>query len=364
MLLAPFLAWFLLHLCSSPAPPPSPPSSPADIGRAALAAASAVPQVTADVPSELLLPLYEAFPPYFSSLPTDLQSLCVNLHERCTAWAAQGECAANPNFMQLQCRPACRSCDLLLYSNRCPVPDDLSAAYEPGDLDRVFEAIALSFPDLQPRVVSSPPDPWLVVFDAFISAQESRALIDAGTSLGFARSTGIGPTLPDGQHERVEIKSRTSRNAWCKKDSVCETDPLVVRVNERVEQVTRIPYDNYEHLQLLHYREGEFYHLHHDFLPNFTTHDGNRLVTLFIYLNDVEEGGETWFPDVLQGGIKIKPKLGRAVLWPNVMNQDPAARDGRTYHEALAVTKGEKYAANAWGHIHGFKALQEKHCTS
>ena len=59
-------------------------------------------------------------------------------------------------------------------------------------------------------------------------------------------------------------------------------------------------------------------------------------MTLFLYLNDVEEGGETRFTRL---NLDIKPRRGRAVLWPNVLNEDPNVKDFRTEHEALAVTK-------------------------
>ena len=37
-------------------------------------------------------------------------------------------------------------------------------------------------------------------------------------------------------------------------------------------------------------------------------------MTAFIYLNDVEGGGQTHFTRL---GIAVEPKLGRMVLWPN-----------------------------------------------
>ena len=69
---------------------------------------------------------------------------------------------------------------------------------------------------------------------------------------------------------------------------------------------------------------------------------------MFLYLNDVEEGGETRFHDL---DLKIAPKLGRAVVWPSVLDEDPLAFEPKTHHEALPVTKGVKYGANAWLHL-------------
>lgn len=38
-----------------------------------------------------------------------------------------------------------------------------------------------------------------------------------------------------------------------------------------------------------------------------------RFLALFFYLNDVDEGGETWFTKM---GIKVKPKAGRCLIFP------------------------------------------------
>jgi hypothetical protein len=60
------------------------------------------------------------------------------------------------------------------------------------------------------------------------------------------------------------------------------------------------------------------------------------VLTLFLYLNDVEEGGETRFTQL---NLDVKPRRGRAILWPSVLNEDPNVKDFRTEHEALVVTK-------------------------
>ena len=90
---------------------------------------------------------------------------------------------------------------------------------------------------------------------------------------------------------------------------------------------------------------------------------GVRILTLFIYLNDVEEGGGTSFPLVNDGeGIVVQPKKGNAVIWPSVLDDAPERKDGRTEHEALPVIKGNKYGANAWIHSRNFKEAFEKNC--
>lgn len=64
-----------------------------------------------------------------------------------------------------------------------------------------------------------------------------------------------------------------------------------------------------------------------------------------MHRNNVEEGGETNFPRL---GLSVKPRLGRAVLWPSVFDHDTLRNDIRSDHQALPVIKGVKYGANAW----------------
>ena len=62
-----------------------------------------------------------------------------------------------------------------------------------------------------------------------------------------------------------------------------------------------------------------------------------------IYLNDVEEGGETEFTKL---NVKIKPKRGRAVIWGNMTSDNKV--DHNTMHAGLPVIKGEKHIITKW----------------
>lgn len=79
---------------------------------------------------------------------------------------------------------------------------------------------------------------------------------------------------------------------------------------------------------------------------------GNRILTAFIYLNDVEDGGCTAFPEL---NLTVTPKLGRLVLWPSVLNTEPTEIDWRTVHESLPVVNGTKYGVNIWFRYRPFR---------
>ena len=126
-----------------------------------------------------------------------------------------------------------------------------------------------------------------------------------------------------------------------------------------------IPQANQEPVQFLHYETGQYYKRHMDQTrPDFRP-CGPRLLTLFIYLNAVEEGGggETVFPD-LDPPLRVAPrKAGMALLWPSVLGRDLATPDLRTAHEAAPVLRGEKFALNLWVHQHNYVVPTAWACT-
>ena len=84
-------------------------------------------------------------------------------------------------------------------------------------------------------------------------------------------------------------------------------------------------------------------------------------MTFFMYLNDVEEGGETEFSR-LSPPIKITPTKGKVLLWANVLDSDPHKEDERVWHQALTVHKGEKHAANLWLQMRDYRTPVYNKC--
>ena len=61
-----------------------------------------------------------------------------------------------------------------------------------------------------------------------------------------------------------------------------------------------------------------------------------------MYLNDVADGGETRFTIL---NISVRPRRGRVVLWPSVLDAQPNERDDRTEHEGCPA-KADKWLFN------------------
>lgn len=111
-----------------------------------------------------------------------------------------------------------------------------------------------------------------------------------------------------------------------------------------------VPLANTENLVLLRYGPSDEYKPHRDYLPptgrgNSRRPDqpGQRVHTVFSYLVDVEEGGETEFPML---GVQITPKQGRVVHFLNL--QPDGEPDPRTLHAGLPVRAGVKWLATLW----------------
>ena len=76
---------------------------------------------------------------------------------------------------------------------------------------------------------------------------------------------------------------------------------------------------------------------------------GQRLVTVLAYLNDVQEGGGTEFPEM---GVTINAKKGNVAVFHNTLPLTPTTNHSkvhpRSLHGGMPVIKGEKWMVNLW----------------
>ena len=79
---------------------------------------------------------------------------------------------------------------------------------------------------------------------------------------------------------------------------------------------------------------NEGYHRWHS--ENMEYASATRLLVYSLYLNDVEEGGETEF---LYQGVKVAPKAGRVIIWPAAITHP---------HRGNPIYSGAKYLITGW----------------
>uniref|UniRef100_A0A3B5LZ73 Prolyl 4-hydroxylase subunit alpha-1 n=1 Tax=Xiphophorus couchianus TaxID=32473 RepID=A0A3B5LZ73_9TELE len=143
---------------------------------------------------------------------------------------------------------------------------------------------------------------------------------------------------------------RVSKSAWL----TGYEDPVIERINERIEGITGLEVDTAEELQVANYGVGGQYEPHFDFgrkdepdaFKELGT--GNRIATWLFYMSDVTAGGATVFPDV---GAAVWPKKGTAVFWYNLFASGEG--DYSTRHAACPVLVGNKWVSNKWIHERG-----------
>lgn len=133
-----------------------------------------------------------------------------------------------------------------------------------------------------------------------------------------------------------------------------EADDFIARLDRRLSDIAHWPLDHSEGIQILNYHVGGEYKPHFDFFPPedsgssaHTAQGGQRIATIVMYLNDVEEGGETIFPKL---SLSIPPRKGDAVYFSYFNSLGEV--DRLTLHGGAPVTKGEKWIATKWVRQH------------
>ena len=174
---------------------------------------------------------------------------------------------------------------------RCMADPYDPVAWKPGDLNQMFERIVATYNETV-HVWSRPSDnshgrcgniavdknknnnnkeaattttrdgPWIITIDDFITNTEAKQFIQWGYTNGFERSQGVVATSKQEEVEEagsaggssstssgVVSADRTSSNTWCHEG--CQDDAIIVAVQKRLEEMTQIPMEHAEAIQLL-----------------------------------------------------------------------------------------------------------------
>lgn len=133
-------------------------------------------------------------------------------------------------------------------------------------------------------------------------------------------------------------------------------DMVVGLACRRLATLTGRPTTHAEPLSVLRYLPGQEYKPHYDHFavdehgaPRVQDSNGQRIATVFVYLNDVEEGGATDFPRL---GKRTQPAKGKAVAFLNCNASGQPNLD--MLHAGMPVVHGEKWLATLWFREHPF----------
>ena len=189
--------------------------------------------------------------------------------------------------------------------------------------------------------------PDIVIFDNFLSDAECDAIVsDSLTRLVPSEVVSVN-SLENQLHIH-----RTSDGMYFSRSET----PLIESIESRINLLTHYPIDHGEGIQVLNYKKGAEYRPHFDYFDENTLggqkhmiQGGQRVATLVMYLNNVEQGGETIFPEI---GLKVFPKKGSILFFSNLNNQGEV--EPLTLHGGAPVIKGEKWIATKWLRQHKY----------
>jgi len=144
------------------------------------------------------------------------------------------------------------------------------------------------------------------------------------------------------------VKSTYNEGRTSNTSALNNTDPTVQIIDNKMYNELGIDGSYSETTQGQIYQEGQYFNYHNDYFDgdSYTNHclsSGQRTWTFMVYLNDVEEGGET---DFLVLNTKIKPIKGTAVVWKN--SDGTGTENSASHHSGTPVIKGKKIIITKW----------------
>eukprot|EP00937_MAST-01D_sp_MAST-1D-sp2_P005438 g5438.t1 len=244
-------------------------------------------------------------------------------------------------------------------------------------------------------------EPRVFYIHNFLGRNEAEKLVafatDESNPYKMAPSTAATHHSWSEGGRKATSSQRTSENAF---DMMTPTSFEVKRRGFRLLRLGQYEEAMADGIQILRYELGQAYIAHHDYFPTYQSQDhnwdpqrggSNRWATIFLYLSDVEYGGQTVFPEsprlqnssnaelvrrlgrapsaaqkrkLVEGArlresswerglidrcytrFAVAPRRGDAILF---YSQKPDGRlDPASLHGACPVLKGTKWAANLW----------------
>lgn len=183
-------------------------------------------------------------------------------------------------------------------------------------------------------------DPLIWIVDDFVTEVECEHIMQiAAKNMTAAKVSQFGAN-------EISAK-RTGSVAWVKHDQT----PIVRALVKRVSDLVGVPATHSESLQVVHYGETQEYRPHYDAWDintakgrEKTAVGGNWAVTVLMYLNEVDEGGGTSFPNL---DLEVAAVPGRMCIFHDLY-VDSGERHVNSLHGGTPVLAGEKWACNLW----------------
>lgn len=162
-------------------------------------------------------------------------------------------------------------------------------------------------------------DPIIISINNLLSSDECQEIIDDNDGYRYVKNSNKITNLP------------------IDKSSVEKIISLVDELSNKL-KIHLVPINN--DIKLIYYPIGTGFNIHNDGISyNKTLFNQIRQYqyTMLIYLNNVEVGGETYFPELK---LKVKPHIGNCLIYSNC-HQNKI--DYRSKHGSLTTVSGPKF---------------------
>ena len=184
-------------------------------------------------------------------------------------------------------------------------------------------------------------DPLIYIIDDYLLYDVCDHIIETYKSRLSIAKVNKGK---DSKDSLENLNMRNNKSAWVHYNE----DEKIKDLYNNISKLINYPIENSEKLQLVNYNVGEKYNYHYDGYDenDIRINEGQRMVTCFMYLNDLQEnqGGHTEFNKL---NIKVAPKKGRLLVFYNI-EKDSNKKHELSMHGGNEVLSGEKWACNIW----------------
>lgn len=193
---------------------------------------------------------------------------------------------------------------------------------------------------MKPPVVYLHDDPFIACFEQVATSTECRELIQLAESK-------LKPSIVLTDSGEAYSQKRISEQVWFPHQS----QAIVHQVSQRIASIVELPLHHYEQLQIVRYHIGGKFDAHYDCFDLNTeigreaaSRSGQRIFTAILYLNTVNAGGETFFPQL---NLQISPSEGKLLIFENCKRGSTEPHP-LSMHAGLPVKIGEKWIATLW----------------
>jgi prolyl 4-hydroxylase len=189
--------------------------------------------------------------------------------------------------------------------------------------------------------------PLIKKWDNFLSKEECDEIIEYGKK--SLKPGGVvnanGDNVIDYSHRNASVSIADSP----------ELSLTLESIRDRISEYIEIDKSRFEKCTITHYAIGQDFKVHPDYFISLDTEihkkatlqrckmGGNRISTIILYLNDVIEGGETYFPWL---NLKIKSEQGNMVQFD--YGYEDFMSNIHSQHAGMPVLEGEKWIVTVW----------------